>query len=279
MQKDIRHIKESYKGHDGLELFYQAWIPPSPRASIVILHGIGDHSSRYDHVGRHFCRLGYSVITYDQRGNGRSPGIRGHVRSFSEYLLDLKTLLETLHIKEKLFVLGHSFGGLVAIRFAMDYPAYLSGIIASSPAIGLSLKVPIWKKTLAYLFDRIYPEFTFVDNAVPTAYLSHDQKICDLCDNDPLVHRLRSARFFVEFVKIYTKTSAEPDRLSTPCLFLQAGDDKIVSSSATEKFFGAICGRDKTLKIYPDFYHEILNEVGKERVFDDMAAWLAKFND
>lgn len=270
----IVHNEGRFRGYDGIDLFYQWWSPKNSKASLVIVHGIGEHSSRYSHVGNHFSKLGYSVYAYDQRGNGRSAGRRGHIKDFNEYILDLNCFIEYLSLKGKPFILGHSLGGLVSIRFAMDYPEGIAGLIVSSPALGLSMDVPIWKKVAAYSLRLAYPVYTFIDNGIPAKYLSHDPKICDAYDRDPLVHRQRSARFFVEFIKASQKTSTQPQRLKIPALFLQAGDDRIVSVDALVRFYTRVSVKNKALKIYPYFYHEILNETQKDKVFKDIEEWL-----
>lgn len=275
MDRDLFHGERKFNGYDGLKLYYQWWLPKEKRASIIIVHGIGEHSSRYEHVGVYFSGLGYSVYAYDQRGNGRSPGKRGHIKDFNEYLFDLKAFIEYLALKDNIFILGHSLGGLITISFAMDYPEGINGIVVTSPALGLSMNIPIWKKTLLYVMHVIYPEFTMVDYTISTEYLSHDPNVCRGYDEDPLVHRKRSARFFVEFVKACTKTVNEPQRLKIPSLFLQAGDDRIVSVEALEKFYKGVLSKNKSLKIYPSFYHEVLNEIGKEKVFKDIEEWLS----
>jgi len=271
---DITHCEGRFKGSLNLDLFYQSWMPQDPKGALVIVHGIGDHSSRYSHVGTYFSKHGYAVYAYDQRGNGRSSGRKGHIRNFDEYMLDLACFIKNLNLSRKPFLLGHSLGGLVAIRYAMDYPEDIAGIIVSSPALGLSMKVPIWKKAVAYSLHTLYPEFTFIDNEISSEYLTHDTAVCKAYDEDPLVHRMRSASFFVEFVKAYRRTLREPRKLKIPSLFLQAGDDRIVSVGALKEFYEGIVIKDKAIKIYPNFYHEILNEIEKNKVFKDIERWL-----
>ncbi|MBL7068568.1 MAG: alpha/beta hydrolase [Candidatus Omnitrophica bacterium] len=274
---DIISKESSFKGYDGIELFYQAWLPKRERGSIVIVHGAGEHSSRYAHVGDYFANLGYAVYAYDQRGHGRSRGRRGCVKNFNEYILDLKRFASRLSAKENIFILGHSLGGLIAIRFTMDYPEGITGLIATSPVLGLNMRVPAWKKFLAYALHLIYPTFTLIDDAIPSRYLSHDTNVCESCDNDPLVHKLRSVRFFTEYLKTSIRTTGEPGKLKTPCLILQAGDDKIASVEAVKRFYQKISSEKKTLKIYPHFYHEILNETDKEKVLRDIREFLESF--
>lgn len=287
MIKGVYNHTGYFKGYDGLGLFYQKWTTLSFRSgkkgsksAIVIVHGVGEHSSRYGHVGEYFADLGYQVYAYDQRGNGYSAGKRGHIKGFNEYIYDLKYFIEFVkkNVRSDLkhiYILGHSLGGLITIRFTMDNPEGLSGVILSSPALGLSMHIPFLKKVLGYGLNSIYPGFTMVDSGIPSDYLSHDPKIGRIFDADPLVHRKRSARFLVEFIETMKKTASEPHNLTTPCLFLQAGDDRIVSVEALKRFYNGVASKHKDMKIYPSFYHEILNEKEKRNVLIDIKEWLA----
>jgi len=274
---NIRSRESVFKGYDGIELFYQAWLPEKARGSIVIVHGAGEHSSRYAHVGHYFASLGYAVYGYDQRGFGRSPGRRGFIKSYDEYILDLKKFIDRFAKEKNIFVLGHSLGGLTAIRFTMDYPEGITGLVATSPVLGLNMRVPAWKEFLAHALHSIYPAFTLVDDIIPSRYLSHDTCACRAYDNDPLVHKLRTARFFIEYLKTSARTRIEPGQLKTPCLILQGGDDKIASVETVERFFQKISSEKKILSIYPHLYHEILNETEKEKVLRDIRGFLESF--
>ena len=193
---------------------------------------------------------------------------------FEEYLLDLKAFIAYLRPPGKVFVLGHSLGGLTAIRFAMNNPADITAVIATSPALALELRVPLSNIILGRLLSFIYPAFVLTDNAIPSKYLSHDPDVCRAYDNDPLVHRARTARFFTEFMKASADTFKHPERLTVPALILQAGDDRIVSPAAAEKFFSRIASVKKFFRAYPGFYHEILNETEKNRVIGDIAGFI-----
>jgi lysophospholipase len=274
MDSEILHNTDSFKGYKDIDIFYQSWVPRHPRAAVIIIPGVGEHSSRYSDVGSYLAGIGCSTYAYDLRGNGRSGGIRGHVTNFNEYLLDLKHFLEHLSFEMKVFILGHSLGGLIAIQYAILHPQGVSGIIATSPALGLKMKVPTWKRALAYALHTIYPLFSLVDDAVSTKYLTHDRRIVEAFDNDPLVNKRRTARFFVEFMRACAKANREAERLKTPCLFLQAGDDKIVSIDTLKKFYHKVSADKKMIKVYSGFYHEILNETGRDAVLKDIGAWI-----
>lgn len=271
----VKYNEGEFIGSGGIKLFFRSWAPDKPKGTIAIVHGIGEHSARYEYTGMRLAGLGYSVYAYDQRGNGRSEGARGHINNFSEYLLDLECLINNIHGKtDNIFILGHSLGGLVTLRFAIDYPDLIKAIIVSSPALGLSMKVPVLQLILAHGLNKLFPTFTLTDNSIETKYLSHDENVCHAYDSDPAVHKKRSVRFFNEYLKISKKTSGEPQELKCPSLFLAGEDDRIVSTEKIKAFYGGITASKKGLHVYPGFYHEILNEVGKEKAFKDIETWL-----
>ena len=145
-----RHEEGNFQGERDVQIYYQTWTPSgAPKAILVIVHGQGDHSGRYVHTAEYFVRNGHSVWAYDCRGHGKSAGGRGHVDSFSDYLADNDRLIRIAKEQDpskKIFLIGHSLGGLVVIRYAERKAGELNGLIATSPLLRLRMKVPAWKK-------------------------------------------------------------------------------------------------------------------------------------
>src|SRR3954469_19925532 len=142
----VRHLEGRFTGSAGARLFYQAWVPAlgSPRAVLVNLHGLGDHSSLYPSLAGRVPASGIPLYAYDMRGNGRSPGQRAYLRGWQEYRDDLHAFL--LQVRNwqpgsPLFLLGNSLGGLVALEYPIQHPTGLAGVIAAAPPLG-SLGVP-----------------------------------------------------------------------------------------------------------------------------------------
>ena len=137
---------ESYRGENGLKIFYRKIVAENEKARLVIAHGLGEHSGRYENIFHLLLPTGVSIWALDFCGHGRSQGKRGHTHSFQQYVLDLKKLVvlsrEAKPDKEKIFLLGHSMGGLIALNFAQQFPELIDGIIASSPALGMKVAVP-----------------------------------------------------------------------------------------------------------------------------------------
>ena len=248
-----------------------------PKAILAIVHGQGEHSGRYAHVAEHMARTGYSVWAHDLRGHGRSSGKRGHVDSFDHYLSDLDHLIRIIKEHErltKMFLIGHSLGGLVAVRYAERWGSGLTGFVVTAPLLKLRMKVPGWKKFIGRALSSIVPTFTMTTGLNPNL-LSHDSEVVRDYANDPLVHGVATARFYTELLRAEDETFKEAAQLTLPCLIMQAGADGIVDPSGTMDFFKKVGSADKTLKVYDGFYHEILNEPGKESVLAEIDAWLS----
>jgi acylglycerol lipase len=273
-----QHMEGTFQGARGTQIYYQTWGPSGkPKAIVAITHGIGEHSARYSHVAEHLTRYGFTAWACDFRGHGKSGGKRGHVDSFDDYLADVDQLIQIAkdhYPGIKTFLMGHSLGGLIAPYFAEKNPRELDGLIASAPALAEKMKVPPIKVFLAKTLSRIMPTFTTGTGLDPNL-LSHDQTVVRKYVEDPLVHKVATARWFTEYRRAQNETMQRADKLTIPCLIIQSGADGIVDPSATKEFFKRIKSSDKTLKVYEGFYHENLNEIGKESVLGDIDTWLS----
>ncbi|MEX2104963.1 MAG: alpha/beta fold hydrolase, partial [Bacilli bacterium] len=137
------YISGYYTGTNGVNLYYHGWVPAEPRALMVLIHGAGEHSGRYSHIGEECLLHQIAFIAPDLRGFGQSGGSRGHINRFHEYLDDLQiliTLLQSQYPAVPLFLSGHSLGGLIVIRYGQAYPCKVNGVILSSPALGLRIQ-------------------------------------------------------------------------------------------------------------------------------------------
>lgn len=260
---------------DGLELFARAW-PAGGTGCLAILHGYGEHSGRYEAFARWLNGQGWDVIACDLRGHGRSPGRRGHIRRFSEYLQDAAALhagARDLAPGRPVFLLGHSLGGLIAVHYTQEGGEDLAGLILSSPALRVAMPVAAWKRLSAPILSHLWPSFS-APSEIDPVWLSHDAGVVEAYRTDPLVHRVGTARWVTEMQAAQAAALHEARTLVFPLLVLQGGADRLTDPAATEKFFQAAGAKDKTFKSYEGFYHEPLNEVGKERVWEDVRIWL-----
>lgn len=266
---------------DGVKIFYRNYPAGSERARLVIAHGLGEHSGRYGNVVERMLLKGISTYVPDHRGHGQSEGKRGHVRKFDRYLSDLRLSVKLAGENRpegmKLFLLGHSLGGLIVLNFAQQYPDRIDGVVASSPALGMAVEVAGVKKALASWLSHIWPEMT-MGNELDATKISHDQKVVSAYKSDPLVHDRVSVRFFSEILAAMETAHAGASRLKVPTLLQVAGNDKLVNASSSTQFFEKLELEDKTLHVYEGRYHEIYNEVEDLRnaVFNDLENWFEK---
>ena len=244
------------------------------RAALVLVHGFGDHSGRYAHVADWLAGRGIAVFALDQRGHGRSPGPRGHVARFAQYLSDIVALrrLVAAETPGPQLLLGHSFGGLVVLRFLETAPAGLAGAAVTSPLVDVSMPVPRWKMLLGRALADLAPALPF-RMGVEYGHLSTDPAIEAQVENDPLHHDVMSPRAYFESLQARRALCAESGRIAVPVFFGLAGDDRIASLPAARAFALGLVA-DVTLKVYDGFYHEVLHERDRARVLDDLGLWM-----
>ena len=271
----------NFSGEDGLTIFYRKYEAEGENARMIIAHGLGEHSGRYDTVVSRLLPRGISVWAADHRGHGQSDGLRGHVSSFYQYVDDLHSLValsrDTLPSDAKIFLLGHSLGGLIALRFAARFPEVVDGVIISSPSLGLPEKLPAVKACIGRIMSSVWPTLSLA-NGLDASKLSHDEGVVRAYLDDPLVHNRVTARWFTEFIRAMEAARRSGPMIKDPLLMQLAGDDYLTSAAASERFFEGLPLADKTLYVYKDLYHEIYNETEEERkrVLDDLDAWLMK---
>lgn len=258
-------------------MYKHKWPAADPIAAVVLVHGTGEHHGRYAHVARYLNECGWDVYTGDLPGYGQSPGKRGHIASFSQYI-------ETVHqwTKEALeqaddrpvFLMGHSLGGLIVTRYAQTQATAkkLSGIILTSPCLELKLKVPEWKKSLAKVLDRIWPSLT-LPNGISPDMVSRDVEVQDLYKRDPLNFHKVSVRWFEELHRAMKQAREEAAKLDLPILILQAGDDLLVDAQVVERFADRIQA-EKKFHLFPHLRHEVLNEPEKQKVLEIIVEWM-----
>ncbi len=261
---------------DGLPLYFEWWMPQVPKAILVVVHGIGEHSGRYGPFVRHFAPRGFGVALYDQRGHGQSGGRRGHIDHFQDLLSDLAAFIQRTqdaHPGVPIFLVGHSFGGQIALNFVVRYAKGLRGLIVSSPNIVLKMKIARWKRWISNYAERLVPTL-LLRQEINAAWLTHDAAVVARYQSDPRIVRSFTVQTAMEILRNQDVVMALASRIHLPALFLHAGDDKVCCPEATRSFFRRVPVARKRLKIYDGFYHEIFNEIDCAQVFCDMEHWL-----
>ncbi len=267
-----------FEGVGGLRLYYRAWELPRARAAIAIVHGLGDHSGRYDAVAHRLGAYGFSTFAMDLRGHGLSDGRRGHVKRFGAYLQDVDRFRRELHglvdVGTPLFLFGHSMGGLITLRYLEEFDAPFRGGIIVSPWLATVLPVPRWKVTLSGALNRLLPALPF-NSGLDAAHLSRDPAVVLAYRDDPLVHSRITPRLFSEASSAMGLALQRTDRIRVPLLFLLAGDDRIVSTQKSHAFARSLAAKSVSIHVYPDFFHEVLNEPARPEAVHDLRDWVA----
>lgn len=274
----MTYIEETVTATDGLRLFLRRHEHAKARAEVLITHGFGEHSGRYGALTEHLVSQGYSVTAYDHRGHGLSDGLPGHVESFAEYDDDLARLIGSVRSRSNtasLFLIGHSMGGLIALRYAAHNRGNLSGAIISAPLIEVAVRVPARKLMIARVGARMAPRMR-LDNEINPSHLSRDPEIGRAYAADPLVNRKVSPKWFAEATRAMHEVTEWAPRITLPLLVMHGTDDRLASVEATKRVFEGMESPDKELVIYPGFYHELFNEPEKQDVFDRVTEWLGK---
>jgi alpha-beta hydrolase superfamily lysophospholipase len=260
---------------DGTVLYVADYMVPAAkvRGSVVLMHGLGEHSGRYRHLAGFFNECGLSVRTYDHRGHGRSAGKRGDVINGDPMLQDAEIIVDDFSTRysQPPFLFGHSMGGLFAARFALSRLSPLRGLILSSPA--LSLRLSALQANLLKLMLKLAPSIG-LSNGLSASHLSHDASVVAAYKADPLVHGRISARLLRSMLSSIAYCQSHAGSLSIPALMLVAGDDRLVDADGSRQFFSHTPPGMAELHVYDGMFHEIFNELDTQLPLGDLKRWV-----
>ena len=266
------------ESNQNVSLFARIESPRQPRGCIVIAHGFGEHSGRYEKLAQRFADMNLTVVRYDMRGHGHSRGQRGHASSYELYLNDLGNAIELAREHRPTlptFIFGHSMGGGVVLNYAMRRGHGLSGVISSGPWLRLAFSPPPWKVWLAHKMTRLLPSLSMPTN-LDINKLSHDPEVAKSVESDHLTNSVISAAAFVAIVAAGEYALAHAATLKTPLLLMHGTDDVVTDFHASEMYFAAAGSADKTFTPWPGMYHETLNEIDSAPVYQSIVDWLEK---
>lgn len=272
----IRRSEFFVPGAGETRLFYREWLPPEPERALVLVHGLAEHSGRYEHVGAWFAARGCAVHAYDQRGHGRSDGRQGHLRRFEDYLDDLDAILERVraqHPNLPVFLVGHSMGGLVVATFVRERHPDIAAAVTSGAALQLSDDVTGWKISLAGVLGHLLPWLRMNNDIDPTC-LARDPKVARAYAADPLVFDKITISLANQVFTAIRRTAAGGKDVRLPMLMLHGEADPICSAAGSREFHAQLDPAQSALRIYPELLHEIFNEPEREQVFEDLLAWV-----
>lgn len=263
---------------NNVRLFNQIWEPDgSAKAVVLLVHGWGEHSQRYQHVGQAFADAGFVLAATDLRGHGRTEGPRGFINSYNhEIFPDIDSLLKDLAEKYPnlpQFLYGHSTGGGIVLGYAIKKKPKVAGIIATSP--WLTLKEPPSKMMLnsMKLMKRVYPKFRS-DLGFTENLLSRDPAVDEAAKADELMHSVMTAGLFMEAVNNGRFVLHHAAGFPLPLLVMHGTGDKLTSYSSSQRFARQAPSNTSTFKAWQNAYHELHNDIMKEDAIGFMVKWL-----
>ena len=268
---------------NGAILYYRSVKPSESNdtiAQLAIVHGYGDHGGRYVHFMQWMAQRGIACHTIDLRGQGRAKGRRGFVRKWSDYLDDLKTLLDRVAAEaseaQQMFVLGHSHGGLIVAAAGLEADRYLPnvrGCILTSPFIRSRLSVPRWKQGVARAANPIIPWMRF-GTGLEEELMSSDPAMIQESREDEFRGRVATPRWYLGMLKAQERVMSKANQFLLPLLVLAGEQDQIADMEGAKMYFDRAGSAEKRFELYPAMRHELLREAQRETVFRDILQWI-----
>ena len=267
----------SFTAVDGLEIFHQWWHPDGDERGVVMLiHGLGEHSGRYEHVAAALVDAGFAVHAIDHRGHGRSGGKRTFVKSYDEFMYDLsqfRALVVAEHPDVDLIVLGHSMGGNLAVGHALREPDGVAALALSGPALKVGDDLSPAKLKVGALIAKVAPGLR--PQGLPPAAISRDPAVVEAYENDPLVYTGKmSAGLGAALVGAMATFPPRYPNLTMPIWLGHGTEDRLCNIEGTRELEAAAVNADVTSHYYEGLYHEIFNEPEQEQVIGDLVSWL-----
>ena len=257
-------------------LYYRTWKAKTTNAAVILVHGLGEHCQRYDHVAQALNNQGYSVYSMDLPGHGNSTGTRGHIDSFKDYLKATETLLERAEDElpqSPKFILGHSMGGLIVSQFLLEHQDRFRGAVLSGPAIQSPQEPPAWQVALIKGIASIFPNAKML--ALDASGISRDSEVVAKYNADPLINKGKlSAKFLVCLTEAMDSIKARANEITLPILLMHGSKDPMTAPEGTKFLYERCKSTDKEKHILDGLLHEIFNEPEKETIIELTLNWL-----
>ena len=253
---------------DGLTLLTRAWECADPRAHVLLIHGLGEHSGRWEHVGTFFAGRGYSAHSFDLRGHGASGGRRVHIEDYNEFLDDVALVFGELPEDLPRVIYGHSMGGLIATGYGVSDRPQPDLFVLSAPALAADIPAPL--QIASKVLRRVVPKLP-LPNSVKGEQLSRDPSVGERYFADPLVQTKATANFGTVMLEAMEQVKGQLDHLTTPALVIHGADDPLVPPHASAPL-AAVPGVER--KLFPGLRHETHQEPEQDEVLGFVADWL-----
>ena len=273
----MNHQEGYFKADQEQTIYYQNWLPEiPPRAILLIVHGLNEHSGRYKHMAAYFTGKGYGVYGMDLVGHGKSSGTRSFAKDFPAFINPILSYLDMIketHPGKPVFLIGHSMGGLIGAYFLIDHHGKVSGAVLSGPLVMVPEYVSDFTIRIGKFISKILPKFRLI--GIDKSGISRDPEVVKAYINDPLVYNGKfTARISSVINEGIDYVADHGSKITSPLLILHGGDDRICDPAWSTYLHNLISSQQNKLIIYDDLYHEVYNEPEQESVFNDVLNWL-----
>lgn len=263
---------------DDHRIFFREWLPQGAvRGAVMIAHGLGEHSGRYRHVAAALTAAGFICYGIDHRGHGRSDGLRAYIPDVALAVDDMKLLSDAVNAKHpgmQALLFGHSMGSLIGLEFALRYPERLRAIALTGTAVNGEASRPAWLVSLCLFAARYIPKARLSPPSSPSV-LTHDAAVLKDLWSDPLVDkgmwRIGTSAALAQSAR---RIRASAHQLRMPLLALHGSDDRLVPASGATFLEQHVSSEDVTIKIYDGLRHELVNEIGREKIIATIVEWM-----
>lgn len=274
----MKNLETSYETHDGKKLYSQAWMAESPKASMLLVHGLGEHSNRYLHLVEKLNEINISVFSFDGRGHGKSAEGKpdAYFDSYQDYLKDIAALfgkIKSYAPELPTFLYGHSMGGGLVAAYILDYKPEAAGVILSSPAIKEAEGTSKLLMAVGGIMSKYFPRFKAL--TLDASKISRIPAEVEKYLNDSLVYTDPiPARTANELLLMMRSIQNRANEFDLPLLLIHGAADGLTNPKGSEILAEKARSKDKTLKIFLGAYHELINDLDREEVMGVIIRWL-----
>lgn len=271
-------FESEFQAQDGQVLYVRGWEPDGkPKGVVLLVHGLGDHSGRFAHVGAAFTRAGYALIGFDLRGHGRTAGPRGYAPSFKAIIQDIGSFFDFARARYSAavpyFQYGHSLGGLLTVAYHLYAKPDVAGVMVSAPAFASPLVEQKGKVMMVKVLSSLLPKM-IIDTGLDANTISRDPKVVQAYTADPLVHEKTSLSFGKAGLDAIDFAFKRAGEFQAPFLIMHGTSDRLTYPRGSQDFIRRVSSKDATFKPWEGLYHEIHNEPEQAQVIQTMIDWM-----